>query len=114
MTGSLPPGIAQSDRRSKQRIYAPFPIRVRGVDINGERFATETTVDNLSAGGLYLRIERLIAPRAKLFLIIRLSNGQSDLDGTVQVALRGTVKRAEVHRDGSCGLAVRFTQHRFL
>ena len=114
VTGSLLLARNHADRRSKPRIYASFCVKVRGRAMNGERFETETTIDNLSAGGLYMRIGRLVAPRAKLFFIIRLSTDPVDRASAARIAVRGMVKRAEVQFDGSCGLAIVFTQHRFL
>ena len=65
------------ERRSKPRIDEHFPAKVRGVDTAGKAFKAETVIDNLSAGGVYLRLARPVSPGADLFVIIRLSTSLS-------------------------------------
>ena len=36
------------ERRSKPRIYIPFPATVQGVDESGNPFEVDTVIDNLS------------------------------------------------------------------
>ena len=100
--------------RTKPRIYEPFPAKVRGVDTNGEPFRIETVIDNLSTGGVYLRLAQPVEQGAKLFIMIRLSTAKSDEMPAPRVAARGVVLRAEPQPDGVYGLAIAFTRHRFL
>src|SRR5262245_39696533 len=58
---NAPEEVAIKEKRSSARINAPYPVRLRGVDSNGEAFKEETLMDNLSGGGLYIRLKR--APR---------------------------------------------------
>ncbi len=102
------------ERRTKPRLRAPFSIRIRGAGEGGKRFEIETALDNLSAGGLYAKINRSVALEAKLFCVIRLSTEAGDDASGPRIAVRGIVKRVEIQPDGSCGLAVLFTHHRFL
>lgn len=102
------------ERRSKPRIYAPFPANVRGVNVSGETFEVTTTLDNLSAGGLYLRMTQRVELGAKLFIVVRLSVSPSREVLAPRIAIRGLVLRAELHPDGTCGVAVAVKQNRFL
>ena len=42
--------------RTKPRINASFTAKVRGVDARGKAFEVDVVVENLSAGGLYVRL----------------------------------------------------------
>ena len=99
------------ERRRALRVDLPFPATVRGIDATGERFTLNTQLDNLSACGLYLRLQRPVEPGAHLLLVVRLSTVPH---AGPRVALRGTVLRTEAYDDGRCGVAVAFDRHRFL
>ncbi|MDP9315225.1 MAG: PilZ domain-containing protein [Chloroflexota bacterium] len=99
------------ERRHALRVDLPFPATVRGIDATGERFTVNTQLDNLSACGLYLRLQRPVEPGAHLLLVVRLST--TPYTGP-HVALRGTVLRTQGYADGRCGVAVAFDRHRFL
>ncbi len=99
------------ERRHGLRVDLPFPATVRGIDATGERFTVNTQLDNLSACGLYFRLERTVEPGAHLLLVVRLATAPN---AGLRVALRGTVLRTEAHDDGRCGVAVAFDRHRFL
>jgi hypothetical protein len=81
-----------------------------GVD-GGGVFEVETTTDNFSAAGLYVRLRQRLEPGATLFIIVHLARRA---EVAARVAIHGVVLRAELQPDGSCGLAVRFTSHKFL
>jgi hypothetical protein len=44
------------ERRRHPRLSEPFPARVRHVDASGQAFESATALDNLSAGGLDVRL----------------------------------------------------------
>ena len=101
------------ERRLKLRLYGSFPATVRGVNDAGEVFEIDASIENIGAGGLYLRMAQKVLPGSKLFIVTRLTA----LPGAVsapKLALRGTVLRAEPQPDGTCGVAVGVTSHRFL
>lgn len=99
------------DRRTSPRTNTSFPVTVRGIDATGEILNVETVLDNLSGGGLYVRIPRRVAHGAHLAVGIRLS--EAGVAGrAARVAARGVVLRAEPTRDGRFGLAIRFTKSR--
>jgi hypothetical protein len=103
------------ERRSKTRLYGWFPATVRGVDQSGEAFDTNTMIDNISAGGLYLRLrQQRVEPGTMLFVVIRLSTAPPDEVRAPLIALRGRVLRAEQKPEGERGVAVQITHTRFL
>ena len=109
-TPALPQDV---ERRHALRVDLPFPAVVRGVDATGKRFTLRTTLDNLSACGLYLRLQRPVEPGAALFLVVQLSTA-TDSAPAPTIAIRGTVLRTEPQVNGRCGVALKFNQHRFL
>lgn len=104
----------QTERRGKLRIQGPIPARVRGIDAGGERFDIETSLDNLSAGGLHVCLERRIENAARLLFIVRLpAYPGADAPGMV-VAAQARARRVEPVTNGSCGIAVQFKRYRQL
>jgi hypothetical protein len=99
--------------RRHERIYEPFPVTIRSVDASGEPFESHTVLDNFSATGFYVRLERRIEPGTNLFAIVRVSTSPPEVPAP-RVALRGEVLRVEPQPDGTWGVAVRFTHYRFL
>jgi hypothetical protein len=103
-----------TERRSKPRLTVPFPVVLRGIDASGERFDADAAVDNLSASGFYVRIGREVRPGSTLRGLIRLSTAADAITQAARVTVRGVVLRSEPQADGSSGLAVALTKHRFL
>ena len=102
------------DRRRNLRIDEHFPIKVRGVDAEGEEFYTNTELENLSASGLYMRLNRKVGPGERLFAILTLAVPSDNERSSGRVAVRGLVQRVEAGEDGLYGIAMRFTRYRFL
>lgn len=102
------------ERRQRPRIVAAFPAKVRGTDASGESFELDTVIDNFNAGGLYMNMPRCIAPGTKLSITVRLSASQLENIPAPLVATRADVLRAEPKADNTCGVAVAFTNHKFL
>lgn len=102
------------ERRVKPRIDRPFPATVRGMDAGGEAFEINTVLDNLSADGLYLRLRQRVQPGTVLSIIIRLSSAPMNGVHAPRIAIDGVVLRAELKPDGTCGIAIKLTHHRFL
>ena len=101
------------ERRHALRVDLHFPAIVRGIDATGERFTLNTRLDNLSACGLYFRLQRPLESGATLFVVVRLSPAASEVRAP-QVALRDAVLRADLQGDRSYGVALAFDRHRFL
>jgi len=102
------------ERRSSARIEAAYPARLRGVDIEGQHFKEQTLSQNLSAGGLYLRLRRAVREGAPISVAVRLSTAPDVTIPVLRLAARGTVLRVEPNLDGSYGVAVRFERRRVL
>jgi len=102
------------ERRSKPRIQELFPVTVHGVDAAGEAFEANGVLDNLSADGLYMKLRQRIYPGATLTIIIQFWPTPINREATLRVLLYGMVLRAELMPGGECGVAIKFTHHRFL
>jgi len=102
------------ERRNKPRIQVAFPALVRGNDAGGSRFQEDALVDNMSASGVYLRLKRAVAPGSLLFVTLRFSNRPPQQTVAPCLAIRAQVLRVEYCQDGTCGLALKFQNYRFL
>jgi hypothetical protein len=102
------------ERRGKPRIHELFPVTVHGVDANGEAFEANGVLDNLSADGLYMKLGQCIDPGATLTIIIQFCPAPINGEPPPRVLLYGMVLRAELKPGGECGVAIKFTHHRFL
>jgi hypothetical protein len=83
---------------------------VRGVDVTGDRLDIDTVLDNVSGGGIYLRIPTRVEPGAWLAIGIRFYEPETQEPGA-RVAARGMVTRVERTRDGQYGVAVEFVRY---
>ncbi len=97
----------------KPRILGLFPAKVRGVDVAGRPFELEITLDNLSIGGLYVRINRRVRLAAKLLFVFRIPGPDPNSPG-LRIAAHGSVRRVEPLPDGGCGIGVEFERYRCL
>jgi hypothetical protein len=90
-----------------------FPVWICGRGVSGERFKLETTLESLSASRLQVRLAQCVEPNAKLFVLVRLREGESRAQGPY-VALRGRVQHSEPRSDGLFDVRVEFTRHWFI
>ena len=104
---------ATDERRMSPRVAAPYPVRLKSTDSEGRRFKEETLIENLSSGGLYLRLTRAVPIGAEVALAARLSTMDEMVDG-LRLAARGTVVRVEPKPEGDYGVAVKFNHRRVL
>lgn len=102
------------ERRQFGRLYQTFPARVRGVAKTGETFSLDTTVDNMSAGGVFLRMPMEIDPEPLLHAVIVLKNPDSFSPHPPRLLLTGKVLRTERLPDEKFGVAVELKNYRFL
>ena len=100
------------ERRGKARIYSSFPALVRGMNARGEWFDTNTTLENLSVGGAYMRMPEPIEKGAALFFVVQIF--QNEARAPANVAARGIVLRVEPGPENTSGCAIRILRHRFL
>jgi len=106
-------GSNRPECRGKPRIRVSFPAHVRGIDQDGEEFALDLLLENLSASGLYLHLPRKVRSGTRLFTVIYLSAGGDNFQAA-RVATRGVVVRTELRPDGTYGVGVVFSSSRFL
>ena len=111
-------------RRHADRLYGSCQAIVRGVDAEGETFTESTTLENVSSGGLYLKVHRSIKPGTKLFVVFAFSTVALQEVHAPRVAARGQVCRVEtIEADSAAdganaqkvsGVGLQFQHHRFL
>jgi hypothetical protein len=82
--------------------------------MEGEDFDLEAMLDNLSARGLYLRLEHQVQKAAELSFLIRLPPGVGPGEPGMRVAASGIVRRVELRDDETFGVGVEFTRYRQL
>lgn len=99
----------RQERRRSLRIDTPFPALVRG-----RGFEEEAMLDNLSADGLYVRLNCPQPLGARLFVLVRFTAGASWRVHGPGVAIRGMVVRVEPQPDGRCGVALLALRHRLI
>jgi hypothetical protein len=101
------------ERRSKPRIYIPFPAKVSGVNVEGEGFTVSSVIDNLSSEGLYIRIMPCVKPKSRLSIIVSLATAAAPDEIPPRISVNGTVLRVDEKPGGAWGIAVKFKQGRF-
>jgi hypothetical protein len=101
------------EKRGKLRISIPLHARVKGLDLAGRPFVADTVLDNISAGGLYLRSLSGIGVGESLFIEIALQCDHRLADDEPRFACEGTVMRSEPGSGGAYGIAVKFSKIQF-
>ena len=107
-------GENEMERRTKARIYDPFPVTVRAIDESGKVFHSRTMIDNISTGGLYLRLMQRLEQRTKVYVVVQLSNAQIDGESVMRLHIGGEVLRVEPRLGGACGLAISIKHNRLI
>lgn len=107
-------GLPQSERRRFARIMAPVEAKVRGADSDGDSFELQTTLANLSAGGLYVLCSRMVPPGEKLDIVVRLCQAGRRRIRAPIIAAEVVVRRIDPRDPGMYGVAAEFVNHRFL
>ena len=102
------------ERRRHARLYESLPVLVRGVAATGEAFELLTVLDNVSAGGLYVRLKHRVEVGEKLFAAICFAADRMAEAPHLRVVVRGRVVRITRHPDGRWGVGVQVVRHRFL
>lgn len=104
------PGSALLERRAKPRIRQAFPTRVCGVDSERRPFDLNVGLEDISSGGIYLRIPRMLKSGVELSLVVRFSNGHEG----ATAAIRARVVRIEPGLDGLNGFGLAILHHEFV
>ena len=103
------------ERRKRGRIRTPALVRIRKVGAGHDEDVT-SVIDNLSAGGFYLRLRQLVEPGERLSALIRFAADRGETAGSAEarIAVRGQVLRVEDLGAGAYGVAVRIDRYKFL
>jgi hypothetical protein len=101
------------ERRVKPRIEVSYPAEVCGRD-SGARFRARGVADNLSAAGLYVRMNHDVKLGSRLFVVLRFSTQPVEQVQAPAVAALGIVVRTDSRADGTLGVAVKFRKNRVL
>lgn len=104
--------IRSDDRRVQPRLTKSYLALIRGVDAWGQLFEDNTNLVNLSSGGVYFHLWRLVKPDTRLFVVFRFST--TSRVPAACVALSGIVRRVEPQADFCYGIALAMQNHRFL
>jgi hypothetical protein len=109
------PQLKFKDRRKNERILTPVTVRIRRRG-GGRESDVTTVVDNLGAGGFYVRLRLRVEPGENLAVLIRLfsSPDSDESEGALRLAVRGRVLRVEELPGDVYGAAVRILAHRFI
>jgi PilZ domain len=99
--------------REKPRIKVSFPARLRTAG-SSEVLEMDGQVENVSSGGLYLRLPHSLGQNTKVNVVFRFSHVSDATTPAARVVVRGVVLRADPLPDGSCGVALAFRHYRFL
>ena len=107
--------LAAEERRRTGRIQTPVPIRIRKVGA-GHGADVTSVVDNLGAGGFYVRLRQKVEPGEYLCALIRFAADRGEKAGSAEarIAVRGCVLRAENLGAGTYGVAVKISRYKFL
>ena len=97
------------ERRAKARVNDSLPTRLWGLDAQGEVLSLDCFTDILSSSGVFLRLPCQLQVGSQINLVVRLMNGSGDA-----AAITGRVLRDDAQLDGSRGVAIVITRHRFL
>jgi len=112
--GVKAPGAPERERRHTPRHAFSFPAEVVGIDAGEVIFNVSTQLDNISAAGIYVKLDRRVEPGTPLLIVVHLCAAGRATQDAARVAINGLVLRSEPLPRGDCGLAVKFTSHRFL
>ena len=108
-------GQTSSERRGHTRYTDRLPVMLRGMDTDGAAFEVETKLENHSGGGFYVRLSnQCVAQGAHLSAVIQFAVCTPIALKAPQAAVDGKVIRTELHPEGGCGVAVQFTELRFI
>jgi hypothetical protein len=102
-----------ADRRRTERIQTPVHVRIRCAG-EGHDADVATIIDNIGAGGFYVRLLRRCEPGARLSALISFGTDAGEAQRAVRLAVLGRVLRLEEMPGGAYGVAVKIIHHRFV
>ncbi|NOU15423.1 MAG: PilZ domain-containing protein [Methylococcaceae bacterium] len=94
-------------RRAECRSHITYQVFVRSINNRGQRFKLIALADNISPGGLLMRLPQPLDLHSQVFIFTRLKTSAG-------FAALGQVVRTEMPLYKSVGVAVRFSHTRLL
>ena len=101
------------ERRIKPRVICDYPVIIQGNDSDGNKYNENAKLANLSASGLYMKVNRNIKKGSLLSVSVFLTSALIEKD-TPRIVTNGIVVRTDPQIDGTYGVAVKFINYRFL
>lgn len=102
------------ERRGKPRVRCSYPATVRWHAQSGGRLEARAVLADMSANGMYFRTQRCLQPGETIFVLVRMSTTPFSHAKVPQLAAYGSVVRVEPKPDGTYGVALQLTNHRFI
>jgi hypothetical protein len=109
--GSIASNIPE--RRIKLRFDCDYQAIVKGINHQGNAYKENAKLVNLSAGGLYMWVNRDIGHNPTLSVTVLLSSTLIDTE-TSKLVTKGIVVRTKPQANGTYGVAVKFSHYRFI
>jgi c-di-GMP-binding flagellar brake protein YcgR len=88
------PAVTGINRRKEFRLELPLAAKVEGTLPDGEKFAEETTIVNISSKGAYLGLDSLITVGTNLKIKMQLPSNLTE-GKKLHLSLKGQVVRLE-------------------
>ena len=101
------------ERRGKPRVKCSYPAQLNGYSSGLMKFEARAVLTNMSASGMYLRLNRRLEVGQSVFIVVRLSTAAFKDRTTPIIAADCSVVRVEPKTDGTYGVAVQMDNHRF-
>lgn len=91
------------ERRTNPRITGPIPAVALDLTGSGKQLGDYLVLDNLSAGGFYLRLTQAVSAHDNIFVVTQISQAV--------VVIKGSPLRSQLQADGGYGLAYAIKQY---
>ncbi len=111
---SSPMRSAFQERRVKPRVQTSFRALVRCPGNTRRKLTEETQVENISASGLYFHLQSPVVPGSNIFALLFVPPANPEERIGARIAVRATVVRTDLIREGARGVAVQFKRYRFV
>ena len=92
-----------NERRASPRVSGPIPAVALDLTGNAPELGKSLTLDNLSAGGFYVRLNSRFEEQQKIFLVTQISHAV--------IVVRAAVLRTDNQVNGLYGHAFAIEQH---
>src|SRR5438876_11017966 len=99
-------------RRLSPRVHFPYTARLWSTDAAGRTWKADTVLDNISTGGLYLRLNRCVRAAAHVHVAVRLSAASAETYPALGLVAECAVLRIEPHPGKTWRAAVEFRRLR--